>query len=171
MRDLTQHCARRISGLRQHVRGAKVQAFKISKSVTVLLRNRHSLRCVRKLDGQIFAVLHLSSMVSDCFPNQTACLVTSKVADRREDKRNRVEHFEVKCVTAIDEEVRQFSRDELLSCAEGTTFPYINHIFQESRAGLLPKMYKDANMQILSDHILDPRYELVLTLRWTAQLN
>jgi len=57
-------------------------------------------------------------MVSDCFPNQTACLVTSKVADRREDKRNRVEHFEVKCVTAIDEEVRQFSRDELLSCAE-----------------------------------------------------
>lgn len=43
---------------------------------------------------------------------------SSRLAGRREDKRNRVEHFEVKCVTAIDEEVRQFSRDELLSCAE-----------------------------------------------------
>ena len=65
-----------------------------------------------------FRSLTSQFMVSDCFPNQTACLVTSKVADRREDKRNRVEHFEVKCFTAIDEEVRQFSRDELLSCAE-----------------------------------------------------
>ena len=60
-------------------------------------------------------------MVSDCFPNQTACLVTSKVADWQAEEKIReigLKHFEVKCVTAIDEEVRQFSRDELLSCAE-----------------------------------------------------
>ena len=37
------HCARRISGLRQYVRGAKVQAFKISKrskSITVFLERQ-----------------------------------------------------------------------------------------------------------------------------------
>ena len=110
------------SGSMSVVRRCKLSKFQ--KALQYFLRetdtacSHHSLRCVRKLDGQTFAVLHLSSWWVIASQIKLARFDTSKVTDWREDKRNRVEHFEVKCVTAIDEEVRQFSRDELLSCAE-----------------------------------------------------